>query len=264
MTVTGPVAVRNFMGEFIDRLRNLRRRRGILGLATSVPRFCFWKYRYWVDHAKWDRRWGTETSTNETEYLRSIDSSVAEHAEFYEPIKWRVFRRMLKDVPVDVRDSHFIDLGSGKGRAVFFAAIRGFPKAVGVEFAEFLHEIAMRNLSAFSSRQKTDCEIALVCGDAAEYAFPDGPLVILLYNPFRGETMERVIAAIGRHASRTGERTFVLYLNPKCTSMFEESDDFTQIVERQGNRRSFFGRESYSIYEARTGDKSGRPAHDGG
>ena len=51
-----------------------------------------------------------------------MPAASAEWAIPYEPIQAFMFRRILAEVRVDPRDYAFVDLGSGKGRAVLLAA----------------------------------------------------------------------------------------------------------------------------------------------
>ena len=120
----------------------------------------------------------------------------------------------LDSLPGDLKGLTFVDLGSGKGRAVLLASQRPFRRIVGVEFARELHEAARANLARFP-RSGQRCErIELVCADAANYELPHEDLVIFMYNPFGLEVM-RTIAARARESLRAHpRRVYVLYTNP--------------------------------------------------
>jgi SAM-dependent methyltransferase len=123
----------------------------------------------------------------------------------------------LDSLPGDLKGLTFVDLGSGKGRAVLLASRRPFRRIVGVEFARELHEVARANVARFP-RSAQRCErIELVCADAADYELPDEDLVIFMYNPFCLEVM-RTIAARARESLRARpRRMYILYTNPFCT-----------------------------------------------
>ena len=112
------------------------------------------------------------------------------------------FSRAMAALPVRHEDYAFIDLGSGKGRALLLAAAFPFRRLIGVEFAQELHEIARENLNGRSS-------VELYCMDATEYGFPDGPLIVFLYNPFGPEVMAKVAQRLSGRPS-----TYVVYINP--------------------------------------------------
>ena len=120
----------------------------------------------------------------------------------------------LDTLPRDLKELTFVDLGSGKGRAVLLASRRPFRRIVGVEFAQELHEAARANVARFP-RSAQRCErIELVCADAANYELPDEESVIFMYNPFGLEVM-RAIAARARESLRARpRRMYVLYTNP--------------------------------------------------
>ena len=90
------------------------------------------------------------------------------------------------DLPLD--ESTFIDLGSGKGRALLLAARHPFKRIVGIEFAEELHRAAAANLELMGNESR----IELIHGDATEYSLPQGPVVLYLYNPFDRPLMTAV------------------------------------------------------------------------
>jgi SAM-dependent methyltransferase len=120
----------------------------------------------------------------------------------------------LDSLPSDLSGLTFVDLGSGKGRAVLVASQRPFRRIVGVEFAPKLHQAARANVARFP-RSAQRCErIELVCADAVNYELPDEDLVIFMYNPFGLEVM-RTIAAGARASLRARpRRMYVLYTNP--------------------------------------------------
>ena len=68
----------------------------------------------------------------------------------YAAIDENAFIKALCDIPIDPSDFHFVDLGSGKGRALFLAAKAGFSKVIGVEFSADLHFLAQKNIVAAS------------------------------------------------------------------------------------------------------------------
>jgi len=100
-------------------------------------------------------------------------------------------RWWLTAVPSDPERFTFIDMGSGKARAPVFAAQHCFRRAIGVEFAQELHDVAAENARILRDR---GIAIEPVLGDAGAVEFPDEPLVVYFNNPFHESVMERVIA----------------------------------------------------------------------
>lgn len=210
-------------------LRGAIRTRGLASLLRRVPSALYWRYRHWVDHGRWDRRWGTDTSGVEQAYLAELAEADAAHAEHYEPVGWQTFARLVADMGVDTRSHTFVDLGSGKGRALFFASELGFPRIVGVELAERLHLLAHRNRERFGRGSGRAHGIELVHGDATRYSYPAGPLCVFMFNPFRGPVMEAVVAQLSAHVTRTGVPALIGYVNPKCAPLLDGTAGVTRL-----------------------------------
>lgn len=102
----------------------------------------------------------------------------------------------------------FVDLGSGKGRVLLMAAEYPFRRIVGVELLPELHEIARENVVR-------DPRIELVLGDAREFRFPDGPLVVFLFNPFPPWVLRQVLLNVQESLTRKPREFFVVLHNPQ-------------------------------------------------
>ena len=165
--------------------------------------------------AWFDRRFGIQTQGEEHD-LAALGASGRHLAEAYgyEPVQLPVFRAILRAAQVEPGEFVYVDFGSGKGRALLLAAEHGFRRAVGVELAPRLHEIAERNAQAYRRRRPGACPIELHCGDAADFALPAGKLFLSFYNPF-GETVLRKVVANIEDALRAQPREIVVaYRNP--------------------------------------------------
>ncbi|QDZ06209.1 class I SAM-dependent methyltransferase [Sphingomonas panacisoli] len=111
---------------------------------------------------------------------------------------------------VAVDQTTFVDLGSGKGRALLMAADRGYRHLIGVEFAAELDAIARRNIA-----QRTDRErFTLIHGDATEFDLPDGPVLLFLYHPFDRPIMAEVARRVGASWRADSRQLRVVYQHP--------------------------------------------------
>jgi SAM-dependent methyltransferase len=126
----------------------------------------------------------------------------------YEPSDPSDVDAVIAALDLDVSRLTFVDLGSGKGRAVLVAARRPFVRAVGIEHSGTLHAAALRNLEAVTSRGPLACPVHFFCGDAASHPLPDGPLLVYLYNPFGPEVVAKVLARLH------GREVRIAYVNP--------------------------------------------------
>ena len=67
----------------------------------------------------------------------------------YQPTEPTLFEEMLASLKIDFRNFTFIDLGSGKGRALLLASAYPFRRIVGVELLPALNRIAQENLENY-------------------------------------------------------------------------------------------------------------------
>lgn len=133
------------------------------------------------------------------------------------------FASSVACLEVDHEDFTFVDLGSGKGRALVLALSYPFRRIVGVEFALELYRIAEANLRSLAAAGTDVRRIELVRADVTTYDFPEEPTVIYLYNPFEGDVMRKVIQRVLRTHAKNRRPIFVLYSNPLLESYWIEA-----------------------------------------
>lgn len=174
-----------------------------------------------------DQLHGTDTATIVPLWQLRIDSPNAKAGVRYQAVGPEAIQLGLALIDMPLKDFSFVDLGSGKGRSLIVAAEIGFRTVIGVEFANELVEIARRNLGITKVHNAT-----VLHRDAASYELPAGDLMIFMYDPFKAEVMERVVANI-RDAviARPDDKIFVLYVHPECAAML----DATGCLDRIGS-----------------------------
>jgi SAM-dependent methyltransferase len=132
----------------------------------------------------------------------------------YQPIEPELFREMMAELKIDLGQFTFIDIGSGKGRALLLAAEYPFRRILGVELLPELNQIAQQNIRKFSSPLQGCADIDSVCMDATELSFPQEPLVIFLFNPLPVEGLRKLVQNL-EGALRVNPREMrVVYGNP--------------------------------------------------
>ena len=123
------------------------------------------------------------------------------------------FKAALSAIEVDLSRFTFIDLGSGKGRALLLAAHYPFRRIIGVEFAEPLVATARENLRRASTTHDVS-RIDVIHSDVLKYEFPNDPVLIFMYNPFGDATMREVARRARASLDSSAREMLVLYLNP--------------------------------------------------
>lgn len=177
-----------------------------------------WRYHRHQDRA-FDKKYGLNTGQDVSSCLLHVASDNAKFAVPYEPVQVFMFHRMLGDLAIDFSDYVFVDLGSGKGRALLLAAQYDFAKIIGVEFSPRLHEIARANVDSFVKKETAGNRIDLICMDAADYEFPRRNLLLFMYNPFFGPAMQAVVDKISRFVANEPCEFLLLYRNPQCSDL---------------------------------------------
>jgi SAM-dependent methyltransferase len=146
----------------------------------------------------------------------------------YQPIEPEVFREMVAELKIDFSQFTFIDIGSGKGRALLLAAKYPFKRILGVELLPELNQIARQNIRKFSSSRQRCRDIEAVCMDAAEFSFPLEPLVIFLFNPLPVEGLRKLLENLEGSLRANPREVRVVYGNPIFEEVFMANSLFAK------------------------------------
>jgi SAM-dependent methyltransferase len=119
----------------------------------------------------------------------------------YSGCEWLSVRRALKDLHPS-RSDVFIDLGSGKGRALLIAGLLPYKRVVGVEMDGQLCRLARDNIDRARPRLRAG-NVECVNANVLDWQIPDDASVIFMYNPFIDRTFygvtERILASYDRN-----------------------------------------------------------------
>lgn len=189
--------------------------------TAHVARKLIDRYEEWRDGAI-DRKYGIETrGTQDAAAAARIAAQC--HGYHYEPIQLAVFGRIMKALPADPAMLTFIDLGSGKGRALVLAALCGFRRVIGVEYDPDLHSAAQRNVDRFRFTTGHSSPIELHCADAVLYELPAEDCLCFFYNSFDDVALPRMLARIGDSLRQRPRRLFAAYRNPRHGRLLSET-----------------------------------------
>lgn len=132
----------------------------------------------------------------------------------YQPCEPALFHETLEKLGVDFTGFTFVDIGSGKGRALLMASDYPFARILGVELLPELHAIAERNIAVYRSDRQQCRRIESLCQDARSFRFPAGPLVVFLFNPLPQPALAQVIANLEDALAAHPRSAYVVYHNP--------------------------------------------------
>ncbi|MEM8706054.1 MAG: class I SAM-dependent methyltransferase [Actinomycetota bacterium] len=189
----------------------------------------------YAERARFDRRYGLDTVGFDWSVVKTFDDELGEAAQGYEGANRRHILRVVESVPDTGPDTQFWDLGSGKGKAVFVAAMTGrFGKLVGVELGEYLVEAARKNTPIFKEKTGITTEIEWHHQSATEIEFPtDAPLVFFMYNPFIGDVFTEMMAILETHSKASSHPVHLVYAYPVCRDELEDRPGWTELFRQE-------------------------------
>lgn len=174
------------------------------------------------DDLDYDFEHGADTTRSNLSFATRFLTAFAD-APYVATEPW-LFEQIMQALPIVFGDFTFVDLGAGKGRALLLAAPYGFPRIIGVEFMPELYRVAEENIRKFAASHPQARPIQSLCMDAREFSFPEGPLVVYLFNPFP----EAVFAAVLRNLRESWQASprpvIVAYRSPESEKLLAESD----------------------------------------
>jgi SAM-dependent methyltransferase len=163
----------------------------------------------------------------------------------YQPTEAALFHEMLDSLHeltlCDFRDFIFVDLGSGKGRAILMASDYPFRRVIGVEILPELHRLAEQNIGKYKNESQQCFAIQSICSDATDFVFPVEPTVLYLFNPFPEAGLQRTIENLEKSLGIHPRVAYVLYHNPVHDDVLREYGFLTKIG----------GTHQYAIYRTK-------------
>ena len=205
------------MKKRITKLRDLFRSKGPIGATQFILIDLNYRYHKFFEDTLFDWKYDTETSLIEKEYLDSPEIRRSEDFQFYQAVRWGPFRRMIRSLPErSLDDFGFVDVGCGKGRALLFASLVGFREIIGVELSPRLCAMAEANIVKFRDKTNAKAAFDVVHCEAKDFMIPSGNQVIMLCNPFVGETMRLFINSVADSYRKYQRTIYILYRNPVC------------------------------------------------
>lgn len=178
---------------------------------------CAMGYKEW----KKERELGIRTFGAHAPDELSIEADSKLGGHLYQPSSSIIFDKAIQAIPFNFTDKVFLDIGSGKGRALILAAEAGFSKVIGVEYASELNDMAHANVERVKARFP-NTEFILQEGDALEYDIPEEVDVIYLFNPFDEETMRQLMRKV-KGAFQRDKDTFLIYVHPVHCNVLEQA-----------------------------------------
>jgi SAM-dependent methyltransferase len=176
-----------------------------------------------------DRQFGVETSG----LIFAEDLPSGKQKDLYNAGYFGVppsaFRQVLDRLDLEFEQYTFIDLGSGKGRALLLASEYPFRAVAGVELSPKLHEIAVANIAGYRGSGQRCRDVRSIEGDATEFQFPAGPLLVYLWNPFEAPVLTSVLANLEAALGREPRPVYIVYIQPDHEAVLDGSRSWRKL-----------------------------------
>lgn len=167
-------------------------------------------FRYGCDFSKW-------------EVPKELGSNF-EKGNKYQPSTDKL-RKVLKKFNITNNDS-IIDIGCGKGKAMFLMSKYKFKKIYGIDLSQELVDIANRNFSILKINQ---CKA--IKNDATTFKNYDEFNYFYIFNSFPEKIFIKVIENIQESIKRKPRKCIFIYLNPVCSDYLEKNTNFKEIYK---------------------------------
>jgi|CXWL01.1.fsa_nt_gi SAM-dependent methyltransferase len=228
----------SILGKFRDLLR-----------GNDMQRF---SKRAASDNAAFDAKYAVDTALDIP--LAGYDVDVGAELEsgtwFYQCVHEGVLRSIIEAFAADAAEYEFVDIGSGKGKALLVASTYPFRRVRGVEFSPQLHETATRNIAAFGSAGPVKCEdVRSYCLDAREVSDFGANTLVFMFNPLSAVPMEQFVRRIEAEAQASGASMIIAYLAPRARRPLDESKVFACLLDSA--RLVVYGRPGASLSAAK-------------
>jgi hypothetical protein len=189
--------------------------------------YLFESVRSYIEERKeaFDARFGTDTAAP------VFGRDRAPGAYFYVATTASVIYEILASLALEPDTFAFIDLGSGKGRALLVASEFAFSKIIGIELSPHLHRIAGENVRRYSPASQRCTDFQLHCMNVVDYGYGKEPLVLFLFDPFGRETLRKVIANLEASLRTTPRQAYVAYVYPQFEDVLQKSPILRKVKE---------------------------------
>jgi SAM-dependent methyltransferase len=208
------------MRDEIGRLwRQLGRRK-----QDAWPRMEQGEYRSFRAVHPFDERFGVETSGLIYELPSGHQHDLYNNGYFAvaPSVFHAIMRAMLERLHLDWRQFRFVDLGSGKGRAMLLASDYPFREIIGVELSPELERVARSNIARYAEAKGSLVPrppVISMQGDVTEFSWPPGPLIVYMWNAFTRPVMERVFRNLESSLQKEPRELYLVYIHPELETM---------------------------------------------
>lgn len=140
-----------------------------------------------------DRRHNVDTYRRiQLDEMTDLPAAQRQEMNEYGPTRAMDFGHAMGGTGLDLSRYAFLDVGSGKGKALLLASAFPFARVDGVELSAPLHDAALENLRRYTGPRRCG-PMAAHLGDALHHALPVMPFVCFMFNPFPSSVLQQFL-----------------------------------------------------------------------
>jgi SAM-dependent methyltransferase len=163
----------------------------------------------------WDHRVDTTSAT-----IRGRERLLGLFSSPYQASEPSLFHHIIANLDfINFSEYTFVDIGSGKGRALLMAADYPFRRILGVELLSKLHGLAEANIGKYKSDSQRCFHLQSVCEDARHFHFPAEPMVVYLFNPLSERGLAKLLKNLEQSLRDCPRSVYLLYHNPTLADL---------------------------------------------
>lgn len=231
------------MSGYLKKFRHYVATQGLVGALLLSAKYPVQRIRYELTdpmrlrrirsaNREYDHRFGVDTYAEQSVAELGVVGSSASQGYKYGPVWEETFRLAMSCVDAPLEDHVFVDIGSGKGKALLLASEYPFQRIVGVELSPALHRIALANTARYTSPTQRCRSIESVCQDAVGFVFPTFPLVVFMFQPFGPQLLGQVLDRLERSLADHPRLCWLIYINPVWANVVRGRPAFGEVATR--------------------------------
>ena len=228
----------------VSRLVNSFRRKGPVETLKSCAAE--------LEEIWFDRKFGVDTLETTSDRTQGLFAWMhPEYNLWYQPTKIWTLKRIFSDLQINYEDFIFLDLGSGKGRALLLASEFPFRRIIGVELIPELHAIAEKNIKAYRSTTQRCCAIESHCSDATLYPVPTESTVLFFNNTLKTPAVSRLLTNLQDSMLNYPRQLYIVYKSVKLQGEDPRNPVCHDLMKKASFLESFRVTELYAIYKGK-------------
>ena len=174
----------------------------------------------WMKKARMeDRKLGVD-------FAAWVENSASLHGNKYQP-STDGLKKVLDKLPVKDTDV-IVDIGCGKGKAMYLMSHFPFAYIDGIEFSNDLVKVAQENFKTLQLPQCTAMQ-----ADAAEFERYDDCNYFYIFNSFPRAVFRKMLNHILYSLAKNPRKIYFIYLNPVCHDMLMETGVFKLLFRKR-------------------------------